>query len=265
MVAAAVVGENRAFSLEMGCLHAKPSFENLQKPLLELNEQNLDDESFDIKRISLQRTKTEEDRINKTEHQKKESQGAWNGIDLKDVRLHKKIGKGAFGTVYKGSYNGNKVAVKEVSRKAWEASILDDAYQEGADIGQSTIGNMAGEDLLREAAILSALSHPNTVHMFGVAVEWENGTISSYFFVTELCKISLDKMKMGLGKVDGPNLWDIIYQVAAGMSYLHSQRVIHRDLKPGLCVCMSSFVLFCFPVSNISFTIDLQEMCSLKK
>lgn len=81
------------------------------------------------------------------------------------------------------------MAVKEVRRGEWEDGLIDEANKDGHALGQSTICTMAGEELLQEAAILSTLSHPNTVHMYGVAVEWENEKISCYFFVTELCKV----------------------------------------------------------------------------
>jgi hypothetical protein len=36
-------------------------------------------------------------------------------------------------------------------------------------------------------------------------------------FVTELCGKSLDKLPLGIGKIPGVEIWEMIVQVAAGM------------------------------------------------
>jgi serine/threonine protein kinase len=95
--------------------------------------------------------------------------------------------------------------------------------------------------------------------------------VSNYFFVTELCFSSLDKSTLGWnstrdrsdcshaahltsgdtdrellpeaeGHCGGGNsaLWEMLVQVAAGMAYLHSKGILHRDLKlvvmPAECI-----------------------------
>ena len=57
--------------------------------------------------------------------------------------------------------------------------------------------------------------------------------IVAYYYVTELCDMSLEDATLGVGNAERSELWEILAQVAAGCSYLHKKCVIHRDLKPG--------------------------------
>ena len=41
--------------------------------------------------------------------------------------------------------------------------------------------------------------------------------VDCYFFVTELCATSLDKVQLGLGAVPATQLWEMLVQIAAGM------------------------------------------------
>jgi serine/threonine protein kinase len=87
---------------------------------------------------------------------------------------------------------------------------------------------------LREAGILSRLSHPNIVNFFCCS----NGPDRGQCFIgMELMQMSLsDLIKYEAKKVRKSFplsvALDIIVQIARGMCYLHDSGIAHRDLKP---------------------------------
>jgi len=116
-------------------------------------------------------------------------------INPADLKIEKKVGKGGFGTVYKGKLRGEPVAVKE---------LLD---KESAD---------------KEAAMLEMLHpyrHPNIVAYLGrsnssIVMEWVPRTLND---IKSPSKARISKLLLGFVK---------------GMAFVHELGFVHRDLKP---------------------------------
>lgn len=130
-------------------------------------------------------------------------------IDPKDIDFSKRrlIGRGSFGQVYEASWFGMKVAVKELP------------------CGDSQL-------FKEEASILAKLRSPFIVQLIGWSVHEEANVCH---LVMELCSSNLRNHIEKRSKLGPPFSLrvavDIMLQIARGMEYLHSQRVIHRDLR----------------------------------
>ena len=128
------------------------------------------------------------------------------GIKPGKWSLGSKIGKGAFGVVHIGmnTESGRLMAVKS--------------------IGLERVGM---KDLRREIDLLRSLEHENIVQYYGALQEKGNLLIFQEWVaggsVTEL----LDKF--------GPFTLDVcrtyLYQTLTGLSYLHGNNIMHRDIK----------------------------------
>ncbi|KAJ8556911.1 hypothetical protein ON010_g9055 [Phytophthora cinnamomi] len=129
-------------------------------------------------------------------------------IPREKVVVHEFISRGAFGKVYKGTYNGQPVAVKTMSDVV---------------------------TFMKEIKMAATMSHPNIVQFIGVA--WSSredfcavleymdggdlrGLMDRYEEEKRPTGFDADKLKIAL-------------QVAHALAYLHSREipVIHRDLK----------------------------------
>ncbi|KAK9268162.1 hypothetical protein L1049_010604 [Liquidambar formosana] len=124
-----------------------------------------------------------------------------------------KIGRGGFGTVYKGTLkDGTEVAVKTLSAES----------KQGA------------REFLTEINTISNVRHPNLVELIGCCVQ-ENYRILVYEYVENN---SLDRALLGRAstniKLDWRRRSAICMGTAKGLSFLHEElvpHIVHRDIK----------------------------------
>ena len=122
-------------------------------------------------------------------------------IRLEEISIIKKIGEGGQAKVYMGEYDKKKVAVK----------------------------NMKNVDLkcfAHELVILALLEHENIPKFYGIIRE--QNVLSLVFEFIE--GNTLDQLN--IGNFTTQQKYNIIYQLASCLEYIHSQNFIHRDLKP---------------------------------
>lgn len=120
-------------------------------------------------------------------------------IPFEQIKELQWLGSGAEGAVFMGKYNNEWVAVKKVKEK-----------------------------LETEIRHLKKLNHPNIVAFRGVCTQSPN----CYCIVMEFCPYGQLYDFLKSGQQLPPNMiFEWAQQIASGMNYLHSHKIIHRDLK----------------------------------
>jgi len=155
------------------------------------------------------------------------------------VQLLQELGKGSFGTVYRGVWRGLDVACKRL--------IFSQLSGLHTDAGRRSV--------LQEAALNASLSHPNIVATYsydmrplgagkgaGDAATARPQGITDWqlFIIQEYCDggslyDALAGHKLWDGARNGPHLamvLNVVLDMAAGLEYLHSRNILHGDLKP---------------------------------
>ncbi|KAF6138879.1 hypothetical protein GIB67_018610 [Kingdonia uniflora] len=132
---------------------------------------------------------------------------ATNGFHLSN-----KLGKGGFGTVYKGKFpNGQEIAVKRLSKSS----------------GQGL------EEFMNEVVVISKLQHRNLVKLVGCCIEGEEKMLVYEYLPNKgLDSFLFDPKKQSL--LNWRKRFQIIEGIGRGTLYFHRDsrlRVIHRDLK----------------------------------
>ncbi|XP_057372755.1 uncharacterized protein LOC130693600 isoform X2 [Daphnia carinata] len=143
------------------------------------------------------------------------------------VNTSKLLGNGTYGHVYEGKFNGDLVAVKQMTTTTSQKEIIQ-----------------------REMSTHIGLDHVNVVKLLDVAdsadnritqlvLEWCAGTLADY------CE----------KKYNGPELPPdelVLYQIANGLHYIHSRELVHRDIKPEN-ILISRTTPIQMKVSDLSF------------
>ncbi len=128
-------------------------------------------------------------------------------ISHNDLNYGKEIGRGGFGIVYYGTWKHSEVAIKKLLMANFSEAAL--------------------EEFKQEASIMAGLRSQYIIQFFGVCLEPRNWAL-----VMEYCpKGSLYNLLHSQAELD----WNMRIQMAgdigSGLAYLHSQSIIHRDLK----------------------------------
>lgn len=87
-----------------------------------------------------------------------------------------------------------------------------------------------------EARTIAKLSHPNIVQIFDMESHY-----ATYFMIMEfLDGHDLLKMLDDQGPLPIESALSVLYQMAQGLAYSHSQGIVHGDIKPANCLVTSS-------------------------
>ncbi|KAJ3555535.1 hypothetical protein NM688_g2522 [Phlebia brevispora] len=124
-----------------------------------------------------------------------------------DFNVNHPIGQGASGKVYKGTWNGAPVAIKRMH--AEDGRMLSREQK---------------QEFYHELRAWSELRHPNVLPFYGVCLEAEIP-----FLLTKYC--SLGTMDRYVAKHRDADRMKLAHSVASGLAYLHSQNIIHADIK----------------------------------
>ncbi|MCD7468328.1 Serine/threonine-protein kinase sty13 [Datura stramonium] len=141
-----------------------------------------------------------------------ESYDEWT-IDLRRLTMGQAFAQGAFGKLYKGTYNGEDVAIKLLERPEHDlerAHFMEQQFQQ-------------------EVMMLANLKHPNIVRFVGacrkpmvwcIVTEYAKGGSVRQFLMRRHNRAV--PLKLAVKQA---------LHVARGMEYVHGLNLIHRDLK----------------------------------
>lgn len=129
--------------------------------------------------------------------------GGWV-INAEYLDIKEPIGKGEFGDVYKGCYNQQLVAVKQLKDR-----------------------NRAAQTFLKEASVMTSMRHPNLVQLIGVVLGENIFLVTEFMGKGNLVEYLRSRGRSVITKRDQINF---ATDTCAGMAYLEAKNLVHRDL-----------------------------------
>ncbi len=131
---------------------------------------------------------------------------------MENYKIHKVIGDGSFGTVYKATNikTGEIVAIKKMKKKfySWDECMS-----------------------LRELKSLRKLSHANIIKL-REAIKVNDELHFVFEFLDQNLYQLYNQMREKGKSFPESEIRSMVYQVALGLAYMHKHGFFHRDLKP---------------------------------
>ncbi|XP_074113145.1 serine/threonine-protein kinase nemo [Cotesia typhae] len=137
----------------------------------------------------------------------------------------KAIGYGAFGVVWAVTdpRDGRRVALKKLP-----------------NVFQSLVSS---KRVFRELKMLCFFEHDNVLSALDILQPPHVDFFQEIYVITELLQSDLHKIIVSPQHLNPEHIKIFLYQILRGLKYLHSARILHRDIKPGNLLVNSNCVL----------------------
>ena len=115
------------------------------------------------------------------------------------------------------------------------------------------------QSLIDEYKIMKKLNHPNILKPYEIIINDEKLPNSILF---EYCPMNLEEA-VKKGKITKVQQSFIIYQIAEGMKYIHSCKIIHQNLKPSNILISEDGIIKISGFENVKSTIEKETMIDI--
>jgi len=132
-------------------------------------------------------------------------------IKFQDLEMGRELGRGAFGIVYRGTWQHTDVAIKQLQMMELSPAVK--------------------RSFMSEAQVMTSLHHPNVISFYGVCME-----PSHYSMVMEFAQGgSLENLLQNERPLPWSQRWQIALDIGKGLLHLHCHEppILHRDMKSG--------------------------------
>jgi len=142
-----------------------------------------------------------------------------------DFQPDRPIGYGAFGVVWSVTdpRDGKRVALKKLP-----------------NVFQSLVSS---KRVFRELKMMRFFQHENVLSCLDILQPPHVDFFQEIYLITELMQSDLHKIIVSPQHLSADHIKVFLYQILRGVKYLHSCRIIHRDIKPGNLLVNSNCVL----------------------
>lgn len=146
-------------------------------------------------------------------------------VSPQDVQPDRPIGYGAFGVVWSVTdpRDGKRVALKKMP-----------------NVFQNLVSS---KRVYREIKMLCFFRHENVLSALDILQPPHIDFFQEIYVITELMQSDLHKIIVSPQPLTSDHVKVFLYQILRGLKYLHSARILHRDIKPGNLLVNSNCVL----------------------
>ncbi|KAM9094483.1 proto-oncogene serine/threonine-protein kinase mos [Sarcophilus harrisii] len=150
---------------------------------------------------------------------------AWCSIDWEQIRFLQKLGAGGFGSVYKGTYRGLTVAIKQVKKCSKNRLASRQSFW-----AELNVARLCHKNVVRVVA--ASTCTPAGYDSLGTII-MEYGGHTTLHDVIYGASSATDDEEPGVGELsDLGRCLQYSLDVVSGLLFLHSQGIVHLDLKP---------------------------------